>query len=184
MKSDCAPTESHDDEPQTSRVQPAGLLANVRRRRLRAARLPFLAVRDVSRSFNAMIRNRRDESPISQAMADDSSSAATQRWPASDPLMKRGEYLARAGDCVACHTADKGRPFAGGLPISHAVRHDLHAEHHEDPDTGIGQWSDADFLRAMHEGIGKGGERLYPAFPYAEYTKVTGLRTCSRSAPI
>ncbi len=42
-----------------------------------------------------------------------------------------------------------------------------------DPETGIGQWTDADFLRAMHEGIGKGGVRLYPSFPYSAYTKLT-----------
>jgi mono/diheme cytochrome c family protein len=88
-------------------------------------------------------------------------------------LIKRGEYLARAGDCVACHTADKGRPFAGGLPINTPFGTIYTPNITSDPDTGIGRWSDADFLRAMHEGIGKGGERLYPAFPYAEYTKVT-----------
>ncbi|MEA3111244.1 MAG: hypothetical protein QOG58_1043 [Caballeronia sp.] len=88
-------------------------------------------------------------------------------------LIKRGEYLARAGDCVACHTADKGRPFAGGLPINTPFGTLYTPNITSDPDTGIGRWSDADFLRAMHEGIGKSGERLYPAFPYAEYTKVT-----------
>jgi mono/diheme cytochrome c family protein len=88
-------------------------------------------------------------------------------------LIKRGEYLARAGDCVACHTADKGRPFAGGLPINTPFGTIYTPNITSDPDTGIGRWTDADFLRAMHEGIGKGGERLYPAFPYAEYTKVT-----------
>jgi mono/diheme cytochrome c family protein len=88
-------------------------------------------------------------------------------------LIKRGEYLARAGDCVACHTADKGRPFAGGLPINTPFGTIYTPNITSDPDTGIGRWTDADFLRAMHEGIGKSGERLYPAFPYAEYTKVT-----------
>ena len=88
-------------------------------------------------------------------------------------LVKRGEYLARAGDCVACHTADKGRPFAGGLPINTPFGTIYTPNITSDPDTGIGRWTDADFLRAMHEGIGKSGERLYPAFPYAEYTKVT-----------
>ncbi|MDN7184175.1 cytochrome c [Caballeronia sp. SEWSISQ10-4 2] len=88
-------------------------------------------------------------------------------------LIKRGEYLARAGDCVACHTADKGRPFAGGLPINTPFGTIYTPNITSDPDTGIGRWTDADFVRAMHEGIGKSGERLYPAFPYAEYTKVT-----------
>ena len=101
--------------------------------------------------------------------------AAGHRQPAAD-LVKRGEYLARAGDCVACHTADKARPFAGGLPINTPFGTIYTPNITPDPDTGIGQWTDADFLRAMHEGIGKGGERLYPAFPYAEYTKVTDQR--------
>jgi mono/diheme cytochrome c family protein len=87
-------------------------------------------------------------------------------------LVKRGEYLARVGDCVACHTADKSRPFAGGLPITTPFGTIYTPNITSDPDTGIGRWTDADFLRAMHEGIGRGGERLYPAFPYAEFTKV------------
>ncbi len=99
-------------------------------------------------------------------------------------LIKRGEYLARAGDCVACHTADKGRPFAGGLPITTPFGTIYTPNITSDPDTGIGRWTDADFLRAMHEGIGKGGERLYPAFPYAEYTKVTDYAMSSLSARI
>jgi mono/diheme cytochrome c family protein len=88
-------------------------------------------------------------------------------------LVKRGEYLARAGDCVACHTADKSRPFAGGLPITTPFGTIYTPNITSDADTGIGRWTDADFLRAMQEGIGRGGERLYPAFPYAEYTKVS-----------
>jgi mono/diheme cytochrome c family protein len=88
-------------------------------------------------------------------------------------LVKRGEYLTRAGDCAACHTADKSRPFAGGLPITTPFGTIYTPNITSDPDTGIGRWTDADFLRAMHEGIGKDGERLYPAFPYPEFTKVT-----------
>ena len=88
-------------------------------------------------------------------------------------LIKRGEYLARVGNCVGCHTADPARPFAGGRPI--ATRFGtIHTPNiTSDPETGIGRWTDAEFLRAMHEGIGKSGKRLYPAFPYVEYTKVT-----------
>jgi mono/diheme cytochrome c family protein len=88
-------------------------------------------------------------------------------------LVKRGEYLTRAGDCAACHTADKSRPFAGGLPITTPFGTIYTPNITSDPDTGIGRWTDANFLRAMHEGIGKDGERLYPAFPYPEFTKVT-----------
>jgi mono/diheme cytochrome c family protein len=167
----------------TSRVQPAGLLAqSVRRRRIRMATLAaafslFAMYLAWDNAYGPPVR-RDDESPITQAMADDSPSsgdAAPSGIASSDPdLVKRGEYLARAGDCVACHTADKSRPFAGGLPIATPFGTIYTPNITPDPDTGIGQWTDADFQRAMHEGIGKGGERLYPAFPYAEYTKVTG----------
>jgi mono/diheme cytochrome c family protein len=88
-------------------------------------------------------------------------------------LAKRGEYLARAGDCIACHTADKSRPFAGGLPMGTPFGTLYTPNITPDPDTGIGRWTDAEFLRAMQKGIGKGGEHLYPAFPYTEYTRVT-----------
>jgi mono/diheme cytochrome c family protein len=88
-------------------------------------------------------------------------------------LIKRGEYLARVGNCIGCHTADPARPFAGGRPI--ATRFGtIHTPNiTSDPETGIGRWTDAEFLRAMHEGIGRDGKRLYPAFPYVEYTKLT-----------
>ncbi|MBN3846736.1 c-type cytochrome [Paraburkholderia sp. Ac-20342] len=120
-----------------------------------------------------------DELPITQAHADDAMQAsdagavALAGSAANGDLVKRGEYLTRAADCAACHTADKSRPFAGGLPISTPFGTIVTPNITPDPDTGIGQWSDADFMRAMHEGIGKGGERLYPAFPYTAYTRVT-----------
>jgi mono/diheme cytochrome c family protein len=85
-------------------------------------------------------------------------------------LVTRGEYLTRAADCQACHTVDGGVPFAGGrafkLPFGTIYAPNITP----DPDTGIGQWSDAEFIRAVHKGIGRDGQRLYPAFPYAAYT--------------
>lgn len=91
----------------------------------------------------------------------------------SADLVKRGAYLARAGDCMACHTADPGRPFAGGVPIGTPFGTLYTPNITPDPETGIGRWTDAEFIRAMHEGVGKGGQHLYPAFPYTEYTRVT-----------
>ncbi|MDE1182082.1 c-type cytochrome [Paraburkholderia sp.] len=120
---------------------------------------------------------RSDEMPFAEAHADNG--VQPGRTPASAPavfasdLIRRGEYLARAGDCIACHTADKARPFAGGLPITTPFGTIYTPNITPDPETGIGQWTESDFLRAMHEGVGKAGEHLYPAFPYAEYTKVT-----------
>lgn len=166
----------------TSRVQPADLpVQSTRRRRFRVATLAatfaLFALYVAWHEAHGPGERHNDELPITQAHADDASqpsnAAGTPAAVASSDLVKRGEYLARVGDCVACHTADKSRPFAGGLPISTPVGTIVTPNITPDPDTGIGQWSDADFLRAMHEGIGKSGERLYPAFPYVEYTKVT-----------
>jgi mono/diheme cytochrome c family protein len=169
----------------TSRVPPAGSLAQVVRRRvfrmatLAAAFSLFALYLAWHEAYDLPMRHD-DESPISQALADDPAQPDQPAQPvtgpaAADPgLVKRGEYLARAGDCVACHTADNSRPFAGGLPIVTPFGTIYTPNITPDPDTGIGQWTDSDFLHAMQQGIGKGGERLYPAFPYAEYTKVTG----------
>jgi mono/diheme cytochrome c family protein len=162
----------------TSRVQPAGPLAHAVRHRLLqigtlAAAFSLFALYVVWDAAGETALHRNDESPLTQARADDAVPASGVSVAADPDLVKRGEYLARAGDCVACHTADRNRPFAGGLPIVTPFGTIYTPNITPDPDTGIGQWSDADFLRAMHEGIGKSGERLYPAFPYAEYTKVT-----------
>lgn len=90
----------------------------------------------------------------------------------ADPLAK-GKYLAEAADCAACHTAKGGKPFAGGRPFKLPFGTIYTPNITPDTETGIGGWSDAEFLRAVHKGIGKGGERLYPAFPYASYTMLT-----------
>ncbi|CAB3757334.1 c-type cytochrome [Paraburkholderia solisilvae] len=110
-----------------------------------------------------------DESPLAAAVARGPEAA---NGADSVELVKRGEYLARAGGCITCHTSDKSRPFAGGVAIGTPIGTIYTPNITPDPDTGIGQWGDADFLRAMHEGIGKAGERLYPVFPYPSYTKV------------
>ena len=85
-------------------------------------------------------------------------------------LTARGEYLTRAADCEACHTAKDGQRFAGGRPFVLPFGTLYSPNITPDVDTGIGSWSDADFLRAVHRGIAFDGTRLYPAFPYASYT--------------
>lgn len=85
-------------------------------------------------------------------------------------LIARGQYLTRIGDCEACHTRPGGKPFSGGLPIPTPFGTIYTPNITPDAQTGVGQWSFADFYRAMHEGIGKGGEYLYPAFPFPSYT--------------
>src|ERR1700680_703184 len=87
----------------------------------------------------------------------------------TDPVA-RGRYLTEAADCEACHTAKDGSPFAGGLAFKTPFGTMYSPNITPDTQTGIGGWSDADFLKAVHEGIGRDGKRLYPAFPYAAYT--------------
>jgi mono/diheme cytochrome c family protein len=88
-------------------------------------------------------------------------------------LIERGQYLTRAADCVACHTAKGGTPFAGGLAFVLPFGTIYSANITPDKDTGIGSWSDAAFLNALHKGIDDEGKPLYPAMPYASYTGMT-----------
>ncbi len=92
---------------------------------------------------------------------------------AESALIDRGAYLAKAGDCVGCHTAPGGKPFSGGLYMPTPVGKISTPNITPDRETGIGDWSDDQFYRAMHEGIGHNGEFLYPVFPFPWYTKVT-----------
>jgi mono/diheme cytochrome c family protein len=88
----------------------------------------------------------------------------------STDLVTRGRYLTQAADCKICHTTDGGQPFSGGrafvTPFGILYSPNITA----DRDTGIGAWTDADFLSAVHKGINNKGRRLYPAFPYESYT--------------
>jgi mono/diheme cytochrome c family protein len=91
---------------------------------------------------------------------------------ASFETVRRGKYLVDAGDCVSCHTRENGTPFAGSRPIETPFGTIYSPNITPDRDTGIGAWSDDDFYRAMHTGIGPDGKRLYPAFPYPYFTKM------------
>lgn len=93
--------------------------------------------------------------------------------PQGDALIKRGEYLARAADCVTCHTAPNGEAYAGGLAFKLPFGTIYSPNITPDKETGIGTWSDADFVRAVHRGVAKDGHMLYPAFPYASYALLT-----------
>lgn len=88
----------------------------------------------------------------------------------SASLAERGEYLTRAADCAVCHTAKDGTPFAGGLAFVLPFGTIYSTNITPDAETGIGGYSDADFLNAVHKGIGRGNTKLYPAMPYASYT--------------
>ena len=97
-------------------------------------------------------------------------------FAAGDPstdLVARGEYLAHAGDCIACHTAKGGKPLAGGLYMNTPFGAISTPNITPDKTTGIGAWTDAQFYRAVHDGIGHQGEYLYPVMPFPWYTIVT-----------
>jgi mono/diheme cytochrome c family protein len=90
--------------------------------------------------------------------------------PATTALIARGEYLTRAADCGGCHSAPNRKPFTGGLPFKLPFGTIYSTNITTDRETGIGGWSDDDFVRALHRGIAPGGRHLYPAFPYTSYT--------------
>ena len=88
--------------------------------------------------------------------------------------VKRGEYLARAADCMVCHTAPGGSPICRRPGFSAAVRDDsIRPISRPTRTTGIGNYSDRDFLNAVQQGIRRDGARLYPAMPYPSYTYMT-----------
>ena len=94
---------------------------------------------------------------------------ATHAQPTGSALVAKGEYLTKAADCAACHTAPGGEPFAGGRAFQLPFGTIYSTNITPDREAGIGQWSDAEFVRALHRGIGRSGEDLYPAFPYTAY---------------
>jgi mono/diheme cytochrome c family protein len=92
---------------------------------------------------------------------------------ANSDVVKRGEYLARAADCRACHTVSRDRLYAGGLPIPLPFGTLYSTNITPDKETGIGNYSDQDFLNAVHRGVRRDGARLYPAMPFTSYTYIT-----------
>ncbi|MPW06082.1 c-type cytochrome [Paraburkholderia sp. CNPSo 3155] len=88
-------------------------------------------------------------------------------------IVRRGEYLARAGDCIACHTAPRGRLFAGGLAMETPFGTLYSPNITPDPQYGIGTWSEEAFFKMMRTGRKPDGAPIYPAMPVAQYTKVT-----------
>ena len=91
---------------------------------------------------------------------------------AETDLIKQGEYLARAGDCVACHTAKGGKPFAGGLPMETPIGV-IYSTNITQDKSGLGDYSFEDFDKAVRHGVAKSGSTLYPAMPYPSYARVS-----------
>ncbi len=105
-----------------------------------------------------------------QARAADAAPAALSFDPAQ---VRKGAELAAIGNCAACHAAQHGKPLAGGRPLNTPFGAIHSTNITPDPESGIGNWSRADFLRAMHEGVDRRGRNLYPAFPYDHFTLAT-----------
>jgi mono/diheme cytochrome c family protein len=91
----------------------------------------------------------------------------------NEATVKRGRELAAIGNCASCHTAGGGQDFAGGRPVPTPFGTIFSTNISPDATTGIGRWSEAAFLRAMHEGVDRGGHHLYPTFPYDHFTHVS-----------
>jgi fructose 5-dehydrogenase cytochrome subunit len=87
--------------------------------------------------------------------------------------INRGEYLATAADCGACHTAPGSKPFAGGLPIDTPLGTIYSTNITPSADFGIGRYTEEEFSRALRRGIRRDGANLYPAMPYTSYARFT-----------
>jgi mono/diheme cytochrome c family protein len=92
---------------------------------------------------------------------------------ASASLVERGAYLARAADCMVCHTTKGGKDYAGGLGFKLPFGTLYSTNITPDKETGIGNYSDQDFLNAVHRGVRRDGARLYPAMPFTSYTYIS-----------
>jgi alcohol dehydrogenase (quinone), cytochrome c subunit len=110
-----------------------------------------------------------------------SDTITTESTPATDSAaqaaaagMSHGEYVARLGNCVACHSTPEGAPLAGGLKMGVPMLGSIYATNiTPDPATGIGAYSFEEFDRVMRTGVAKDGHRLYPAMPYPSYAKMS-----------
>jgi len=102
--------------------------------------------------------------------------ACTPAWPAfaqsSDSLV-RGEYLVRAGECFSCHTVPGSTPLAGGRALATPFGTFYSPNITPDRETGIGNWTDADFVRALRKGVRPDGSNYFPVFPYPSFTGIS-----------
>ncbi|MBN9230312.1 MAG: c-type cytochrome [Legionella sp.] len=94
---------------------------------------------------------------------------------AQQELIKRGEYLAKMGDCISCHTNVEARTpaYAGGLPLNTPFGTFYSPNITPDKETGIGNWTEKDFIRALKEGRDPKGRNYFPVFPYYYFSRVT-----------
>ncbi len=100
-------------------------------------------------------------------------STSPAAWAATPGNIARGAYLARAGDCVACHTVRGGPEYAGGRALDTPFGRLYGPNLTPDRATGIGDWTADEFWNSLHNGKSRDGRLLYPAFPYPNYTRVS-----------
>lgn len=113
--------------------------------------------------FGVMLVTLAVSGTLAQAAAD----------TANLDLIRRGQYLATAGDCIACHTAPGGKPYAGGLPIATPVGNIVATNITPSKKAGIGNYTLAQFAAAVRKGVRADGQYLYPAMPYPSYANIT-----------
>jgi len=120
-------------------------------------------------------RSAAESKQVARSVPSAAAVATRKAWaePQFASVIARGEYLARVGDCVACHTMRGGKPYAGGLatPTPFGLLYSPNIT--PDKQYGIGNWTEDDFWRAMHDGIAPGNKLLYPVFPFTHFTKVS-----------
>jgi mono/diheme cytochrome c family protein len=110
--------------------------------------------------------------PATSASVPTATAVVTAPGKASDALVERGLYLARAGDCISCHTGPGRLPFAGGLPMKTPFGTIVSTNITPDRSGGIGDYTEADFARALREGVRRDGRHLYPAMPYTSFARI------------
>jgi mono/diheme cytochrome c family protein len=111
---------------------------------------------------------------LNRVDSSDGRAPALAGAPETASVLARGEYLTTAADCIACHTVpETGKPFAGGLAFKLPFGTIYSSNITADAATGIGGWSDDDFVRALRQGVRNDGKQLYPAFPYTSYTQLS-----------
>ncbi|EPO8100705.1 c-type cytochrome [Pseudomonas aeruginosa] len=110
---------------------------------------------------------------VSNLLTLASAALLAQAAYAQEDLLAKGEYLTRAANCVACHTVPGGQPFAGGVEFKLPFGSLFSPNITPDPQTGIGAWTDDEFVSALQTGIGRDGKHYYPAFPYTSYSKMS-----------
>jgi mono/diheme cytochrome c family protein len=125
--------------------------------------------------IDAIARHSFGRAGLRRALAA-AACAALPAWclsAAPSDLVARGEYLSHAGGCVECHTQPGGQPYAGGLMMKTPFGSISTPNITPDLTTGIGAWTDEQFYRALHDGIGHRGEYLYPVMPFPWYARVS-----------